>query len=96
MEAEMAVAIVAEMSSTDLNKTSGKVLDAAVEGPVRVRRRDQRFVILREDALDELLAAARENRPQPLAALLQDYDCEKVASLVGDFLADAPAGRELI
>jgi hypothetical protein len=35
MEAEMAVAIVAEMSSTDLNKTSGKVLDAAVEGPVR-------------------------------------------------------------
>lgn len=92
----MSVAVIAEMSSADLNKTSGKVLDIAFEGPVRVTRRNQRFVVMREEALENLLDAARDNRPQSLEDLLQDYDKEKINRLAGGFLADPPSGKEIV
>ncbi len=92
----MSVTVIAEMSSTDLNKTSGKVLDMAAEGPVRVLRRNQRFVLLKEEALEEMLGAARENRPQSLGDLLQDYDKNKIRGLVGGFLSSPPVGKEII
>jgi len=92
----MSVAVIAEMSSTDLNKTSGKVLDMAFEGPVRVTRRNQRFVVMTEDTLENLLEAARDNWPQSLEDLLQDYDKDKIRRLAGGFLSDPPVGKEIL
>ncbi|MEI8394110.1 MAG: hypothetical protein WCF85_05200 [Rhodospirillaceae bacterium] len=86
----------AQMSSTELNKTSGKVLDLAIEGPVRVIRRNQHFVIIREETLDNMLEAAKENRPRTLQDMLVGYDSEKIKSLVGGFISDEPAGKEIL
>lgn len=92
----MPVSVIAELSSTDLNKTSGKVLDIAAEGPVRVLRRSQRFVLLKEETLDGMIDAAREARPQSLDDLLQDYDKGKIRELAGGFLSSSSTGKEII
>lgn len=92
----MTVPVVAQLSSTDLNKASGKVLDTAAEGPVRILRRNQRFVLLREEALDEMLEAARDDRPQSLEDLLDGYDPDKIRRLAGGFLSDPPSGKEML
>jgi hypothetical protein len=87
---------LASFSATDLNKSGGKLLDNALQGAVRITRRDQRFVLMREDALVGLLDEARDDRPQSLEDLLRDYDCQKIRALTDAFRADAPAGKELI
>jgi len=92
----MPVPVIAELSSTELNKTSGKVLDIAAEGPVRVLRRTQRFVVLKEETLEGMLDAAREDRPQSLDDLLRNYDKKKIHDLAGGFLTSSPAGKEII
>lgn len=89
-----AAAYVATYTATELNKSGGKVLDDASVGTVRIKRRGSSFVLMREDRLAVLLAAARDGRPQSLEDLLRDYDAAKVKSLTQPFLEDAPAGRE--
>ena len=86
--------IVATYTATELNKIGGKVLDDAGHGTVRIKRRSTSYVLMREDTLDGLLAAARDRRPQSLEDLLRGYDAGKVKSLTGGFLNDAPVGKE--
>jgi hypothetical protein len=88
--------VTASFSATALNKSGGKLLDAALRGAVRITRRDQRFVLLREDALAELIEEARDDRPRSLQDMLRDYDAEKIKKLTRGFLDDAPKGKELI
>jgi hypothetical protein len=86
----------ASFSATDLNKSGGKLLDAALRGAVRITRRDQCFVLMREEALGELIEDARDDRPKSLHDLLRDYDAEKLKKLTRGFLDDAPKGKERI
>jgi len=86
--------VVATYTATDLNKSGGKVLDDAGRGTVRIRRRGNSYLLMREDTLDGLLAAARDGRPQSLADLVRGYDASKVKSLTSGFLKDAPLGKE--
>ena len=88
--------LCAELSSTELNKTSGKVLGLAQKGPVRVVRRLERFIVIREDVLDDMLEAAKENRPKTLQDMLVGYDRDKIQILVGGFISDPPEGKEII
>lgn len=90
------LALSAEMTSTELNKTSGKVLDLAMDGPVRIVRRSQHFIVIREDTFDDMLEAAKDNRPKTLRDLLVGYDQEKIQSLVGGFMSDQPSGKEIL
>jgi hypothetical protein len=86
----------ASFSATELNKSGGKLLDSALQGAVQITRRDQRFVLLREDALVGLLEEARDDRPQSLEDLLRDYDAQKIKTLTRTFHDDPPVGKELI
>jgi len=86
--------VVATYTATDLNKAGGKVLDDAGHGSVRITRRGTSFVLMREDALDSLLTAARDGRPQSLEDLVRGYDLGKVKSLTRLFLEDPPVGKE--
>jgi hypothetical protein len=84
---------IAVYSATDLRDASGKVLDHAAHGPVMIVRRSARFVLMREDRLERLLATARTDPPQDLADLLRNYDAAKIRSLTQWFVNDAPAGN---
>ena len=90
------LALFAQTSSTELNKTSGKVLDLALKGPVRIVRRNQNFIVIREEDLEEMLESAKGGRPRTLQDMLVGYDQEKINSLVGGFIADPPVGKEII
>lgn len=83
-------------SATDLNKSGSKLLDKALEGPVRITRRQQRFVLMREEALLGVIAEAKDGRPRSLEDLLRDYDAGKIKKLTRNFLEDRPKGKELI
>lgn len=90
-----AINVVATYTATDLNKSGGKVLDDAGSGAVRIRRRGTSYVLMREENLTKLLAAALEGTPQSLADLVRGYDAAKVKSLTRNFLDDPPSGKEL-
>lgn len=84
---------VAEFTASDL-KAPGPILDAAVRGIVRIRRRAETFVLLREAELDALLAEAADPRPKTLGDLLQGYDAPEVTGRLRGWLEDRPAGKE--
>ena len=88
--------VVATYTATDLSKTGGKVLDDAGRGTVRIRRRGTSYVLMREELLDSLLAAAREGRPQSLEDLVRGYDSGKLKTLTRGFLDDPPVGKERV
>jgi hypothetical protein len=88
--------VTATVSATEFNKAGGKLLDAALAGAVRITRREQRFVLMREDALLHLIEDARDDRPKSLDDLLRDYDPDKLKKLTRGFLDDARKGKELI
>ncbi|MBF0324032.1 hypothetical protein [Magnetospirillum moscoviense] len=84
-------------STTEVNKSGSRVYDDAwVKGGVEITRRGQRFVLLRQDYLSRLIEEARDDRPQSLDDLLQDYDTAKIRNLTADFEAEPPTGTELI
>jgi len=85
---------VATYTAADLNKAGSTVLDDAGHGAVRIRRRGTSYVLIREEALYGLPAAARDGRPQSLEDLLRGYDAGKVKSLTRGLLDDAPVGKE--
>jgi hypothetical protein len=87
--------LVASFTATNL-KTPGPVLDAAARGPVRITRRGEIFVLLREARLTELLAEATDPRPKNLADLVAGYDADGVKARLAGWLADPPAGREAL
>ena len=84
-------------SVTEVNKSGSQVYDDAwVKGGVEITRRGQRFALVRQDFLNELIEEAREGRPSSLADLLVDYDREKIRKLTSEF-AEAPlVGGEVI
>jgi hypothetical protein len=91
----MKIQPIAAFTATSL-KTPGPVLDAATRGPVRITRRGESFVLLRETELAEILVEAADPRPKSLADLVKDYDAEDVKSRLGAWLTDAPVGKEAL
>ena len=91
----MKIQSVAAFTATNL-KTPGPVLDAAARGPVRITRRGETFVLLREAQLAEIIAEAADPRPKDLADLVADYDAEGVKSRLGAWLTDGPVGKEML
>ena len=84
-------------STTAVNKSGSRVFDDAwVKGGVRITRRGQLFVLLRQDYLDRLIEEARDDRPNSLDDLLRDYDAAKIRTLTADFADDDAQGREIV
>ena len=91
----MKIEAIASFTATGL-KTPGPVLDAAARGPVRITRRGETFVMLREAQLDELLAEAADPRPKTLADLVSGYDADAVNPRLGGWLTGRPEGKEAL
>ncbi len=87
--------IVADFTASAL-KQSGPILDAATQGVVRIRRRGEAFLLLRESQFDRILAEAADPRPKNLAELLVDYDPASVSARLSHWMSDAPAGKEAL
>ena len=84
-------------STTEINKSGAKVYDDAwASGSVEITRRGQKFVLLRQDVLQRLIAEAASHRPQTLDDLLRDYDAGKIKALTRAFLDAPPQGKERI
>lgn len=93
----LATRFSASFSTTEINKSGAKVYDEAwVRGGVEITRRGQKFALLRQDVLEDMLSAASDRRPQSLEDLLRDYDADKIRKLSGVFLTAPPRGKELI
>ncbi len=91
----MKIEPVASFTASDL-KQSGPILDAAMRGVVRIRRRNESFLLLREAQLDRIVEEARDPRPKDLADLLMDYDADDVKTRLSNWIADTPVGREAL
>jgi hypothetical protein len=91
----MKIDTIASFTATNLN-TPGPVLDAAVRGPVRITRRGEAFVLLREARLAEILDEAADPRPKELADLVAGYDRAEMTSRLGHRLTDQPEGSEAL
>jgi len=89
----MAIETIADFTASDL-KQSGPVLDSAARGVVRIRRRGDAFLLLREAHFEQLMAEAADPRPKTLADLLVDYDAADVNNRLSGWLADTPTGNE--
>ncbi len=89
----MSVETIASFTASDL-KQSGPILDAAARGVVRVTRRNDVFLLLRETQLTQMLQEAADPRPKNLADLLVDYDRDEVKARLGVWNGDAPSGIE--
>ena len=84
-------------STTQLNKSGAQVYDDAwAKGGVKITRRGQTFVLLRQDYLSTLIHEARDDRPKSLDDLLHDYDADKIKSLTTDFTNAPPTGSEIV
>ncbi len=91
----MSVETVACFTASDLKK-SGPILDAAARGVVRVTRRNDVFLLLRESQLAQMLQEAADPRPKNLAELLVGYDKDDLKARLGAWNADAPSGIEAL
>ncbi len=87
---------IADYSATDFSKHASQVLDMATQGAVRVKRRNEVFVVLRERQLDEIMRDARDQRPQSLTDMLEGYDADEIKAGMAGWLTDDPAGKEAI
>lgn len=91
----MTIETIGNFTASDL-KQSGPVLDAAARGVVRIRRRGEVFLLLREAQFEQMIAEAADPRPKTLADLLADYDAQEVKERLASWFADPPAGKELL
>jgi hypothetical protein len=91
----MDIAMTAEFTASDL-KQSGPILDAAAQGIVRIKRRGEVFLLLKQARFEELMAEAADPRPKTLADLLVDYNAEDVKARLSGWLGDAPVGNEAL
>jgi hypothetical protein len=91
----MSVDAIGTFTASDL-KQSGPILDAAAQGVVRIKRRGEAFLVLREAQFDMLIAEAADPRPKNLADLLVDYDADEIKARLSWWLTDGPAGKELL
>lgn len=91
----MVIEAVASFTASDL-KQSGPILDAAVRGVVRIKRRGETFLLLREAQFERIVEEAADPRPKSLADLLVDYDADDVKSRLSGWSADAPVGKEVL
>jgi hypothetical protein len=89
----------AEFTASDL-KRGGAVLEAASDGKVvRIKRRDTRFLLIREDHLMALVAELTDTTPKSLEQMLEGFTAEDATSLrerMTAWRADEPVGKELI
>jgi len=86
---------VAQFFASDLKK-SAPVLDAAMQGLVVIKRRNEQFVLLRQTQLDQMMEEAADPRPKCLEDLLVDYDAVKIKQLLAAWDNDPPAGSEIL
>jgi hypothetical protein len=91
----MILETIASFTASDL-KQSGPILDAATRGMVRLTRRGDVFLLLREAQLAHMLQEAADPRPKTLADLLVDYDAEDVKARLGAWTNAAPSGGEAL
>jgi hypothetical protein len=63
---------------------------------VRIKRRGEAFLLLRESHFETLMAEAADPRPKTLADMLVDYNAEEVKARLSSWLTDAPVGKELL
>ena len=89
----MTIQTIADFTASDL-KQSGPILDTATRGLVRIRRRGDAFLLMREVQFERLVAEAADPRPKTLADLLIGYDPKDVKERLSGWLADAPEGHE--
>ncbi|HTR17900.1 MAG TPA: hypothetical protein VMI52_12820 [Acetobacteraceae bacterium] len=92
----MHLVFVADYSATDFSKKASRALDAAVQGAVRVKRRDEVFVLLRERQLEEIVQDASDPRPKTLEDMITGYDAAEIKSRMSGWLADEPTGKEVL
>jgi len=85
----------ANFSASDLKKP-GPILNAAAQGIVRIKRRDEVFVLMRPTQFDRLLEEAGDLRPKHLRELLQGYDAVGVKQRLGAWNADKGVGKETL
>ena len=90
------VPYVADYSATEFSKHASQVLDMAGQGAVRVKRRNEVFVLLRERHLDQIVADAQDNRPKTLEDMLQGYNADQMKAGMTGWLEDIPAGKETL
>jgi len=86
---------VADFTASDL-KQSGPILDAATRGVVRIKRRNESFLLLRETHFEQLLEEAADPRPKSLADLLVGYDAEEVKQRLSGWMSESPTGQEIL
>ncbi len=91
----MKIEAVANFTASDL-KQSGPILDKAVQGIVRIQRRGEAFLLLREAQFDRIIEEAADPRPKSLADLLIGYDAEDIKTRLAVWNADPPVGSEVL
>jgi hypothetical protein len=87
--------VMCEFAATAM-KSSGPVFDAASRGAVRITRHRERYVLLREAYLEEIIRDAADPRPKSLADLCAGHDAEADRAMLRGWLDDAPAGNEVL
>ncbi|HQT86038.1 MAG: hypothetical protein B7Z58_13385 [Acidiphilium sp. 37-64-53] len=91
----MSIDAIANFTASDL-KQSGPILDAATQGVVRIKRRGEAFLLLRETQFETMIAEAADPRPKTLADLLVDYDPNDVKQRLTTWINEQPSGRETL
>ncbi len=91
----MEIKEVASFKAADL-KNAGQVFREASRGIVKISRHSERYVLMRETELAQLLSEAADPRPKTLADLLEGYDADAVKARLGSWLTDASVGKEVL
>jgi len=86
---------VASFKAADL-KNTGPIFREASRGIVKISRHSERYVLMRESDLQQLLTEAADPRPKTLADLLEGYDAEAVKAKLGSWVTDGPIGKEVL
>ena len=86
---------VASFKAADL-KNTGLIFREASRGIVKISRHSERYVLMRQADLEQMLAEAADPRPKTLADLLVGYDAEAVKAKLGSWAADGPVGKAIL
>lgn len=91
----MDIETIASFTASDL-KQSGPILDAAAQGMVRIKRRGETFLLLREAQFDRSIREAANPHPKNISDLLTNYDADDVKIRLSSWNADAAAGKQVL
>lgn len=87
--------VLCEFAATAL-KSTGPVFDAASRGAVRITRHRERYVLVREERLEQIIAEAADPRPKTLAELVAGHDAKAEKVALRGWLDDEPVGNEAL